>query len=42
VDFVTIFGGLTNGDLALKFVCFGVDGVTVFQGLNISLTIQMT
>jgi hypothetical protein len=42
VDFVTIFGGLTNGDLTLKFVCFGVDGVTVFQGSNISLTIQMT
>jgi hypothetical protein len=39
---MTIFGGLTNGDLTLKFVCFGVDGVTVFQGSNISLTIQMT
>jgi hypothetical protein len=42
VDFVTIFGGLKNGDLTLKFVCFGVDGVTIFQGLNNSLTIQMT
>ncbi len=42
VDFVTISRGLTNEDLTLKFVCFGADGVIVFQGLNISLTIQMT
>jgi len=36
---VTIFWGLTNGDLTLKFVCLGVIAV---EGLNISLTIQMT
>jgi hypothetical protein len=42
VDFVTIFWGLTNKDLALKFLCLGVDGVIVLQGLNISLKIQMT
>ncbi len=39
---MTISKGLTNGDLTLKFACFVVDGVIVFQGLNISLTIQMT
>ncbi len=39
---MTIFGGLTNGDLTLKFVCLRVDGVTISQGLNISLIIQMT
>jgi hypothetical protein len=42
VDFVTFSMVLTNEDLTLKFVCFGVDGVIFFQGLNISLTIQMT
>ncbi len=29
-NFVHIFLGLSNGDLAFKLVCFGADGVILF------------
>jgi hypothetical protein len=29
-------------NLANKVVCFGVNGITIFQGLKISVTIQFT
>jgi hypothetical protein len=29
-------------DLANKVVCFGVNGITIFQGLKIGVTIQLT
>lgn len=32
------FGGFIETDLAHKLVCFGVDGVMVFQGGKIQIT----
>jgi len=29
------------GDISNKVVCFGVDGVTIFQGLKIGVTVQL-
>jgi hypothetical protein len=34
-----VFGGLLNMDIANK-VCFRANGVTIFQGLKIGVTIQ--
>lgn len=42
VDSLTTFGGLFNGDLALKLILFGANGVIVFQGLKINVNVQPT
>jgi hypothetical protein len=39
VNFITIIGGLFERDLVAKLVSFGVDGVTVFQGLKIGVIV---
>jgi len=41
VSCTTTFGGLCDGDLASKLVYFGANGVMVFQGLKIGVTIQL-
>jgi hypothetical protein len=41
VDFITIYGGLSEGDLASRLVCFAVDGMTIFQGLKTRVTVQL-
>jgi hypothetical protein len=38
---LVIFDGMPKANIANKVVCFEVNGVTVFQGLKISVTIQM-
>jgi hypothetical protein len=35
VDSLITFGGLFDGDLALKLILFGANGVIFFQGLKI-------
>ncbi len=42
VDFLTSFGGLFDGDLALKLILFGANGAIVFQGLKINVKVQPT
>jgi hypothetical protein len=42
MDSLPIYGGLFEGDLASSLVCFTVDGVTIFQGLKIRVTLQLT
>lgn len=34
VDFLTTFGGLFDGDLALKLILFGANGVIFFPRLE--------
>jgi len=41
VCFLIVFGGLLEMDIVNKVVCFGVDGVTIFQGLKTGVTIQL-
>jgi hypothetical protein len=36
-----VFGGLLEVDIANKVVCFRVDGITIFQRLEIGVTIQL-
>lgn len=36
-----VFGGLLNVDIVNKVDCFGINGVTMFQGLKIGVTIQL-
>ncbi len=36
-----VFGGLLEMDIANKVVCFRADGITIFQGLKTSATIQL-
>jgi hypothetical protein len=38
VDSTAIYGELSKGDLALRLLCFATDGVIVFQGLKIRVT----
>jgi len=40
VCFLIVFGGLLEMDITNKVVYFGVDGVTIFQGLKTGVTIQ--
>jgi hypothetical protein len=40
VNFITIIGGFSKEDLATKLVSFDVNGVTVFHGLKIGVTMQ--
>ncbi len=35
------YNGLSKFDLASKLVCFGVDGVTTFQGSKIGVTVEL-
>ncbi len=35
------YNGLLEFDLAFKLVCFGVDGVTTFQGSKIGVTVEL-
>ncbi len=39
VCFLIDLGGLSVVDVANKVVCFGVDGVTIFQGLKTSVNV---
>jgi hypothetical protein len=32
VEFLLLYGGILESNLALKLVCFGIDGVMMFQG----------
>jgi hypothetical protein len=41
VDNVLQYGGLSKSDLVSKFISFGVDGVSIFQGAKISVTTQL-
>jgi hypothetical protein len=41
VNFVHIFGGLFDGGLASKLVCFGANGVIISQGLKIGVIMQL-
>jgi hypothetical protein len=41
IHFLAIFGGMSKIDIANKVVCFGDDGVIVFQGLKISVIVQL-
>jgi hypothetical protein len=41
VNCTTTFGGLCDGDSTSKLVYFGANGVMVFQGLKIGVTIQL-
>jgi hypothetical protein len=36
-----VFGGLLNVDIVNKVDCFGTNGVTMFQGSKIGVTIQL-
>ncbi len=38
---LTIFGGMSKINIANKVVYFGANSVTIFQGLKISVTIQL-
>ncbi len=38
VDFLLTYGGLSKSNLASKLVCFGVNGVTTFQGSKTSVS----
>ncbi len=38
---LVIFDGMPKAKIADKVVCFEVNGVTIFQGLKINVTIQM-
>jgi len=42
MNLVHIFLGLSNGDLAFKLVCFGVDGVILFFSLKIGVRVVQT
>lgn len=42
VNFIHTFGGLFNGDLTSKLVCFHANGVIVFQGLKTRVIMQLT
>jgi hypothetical protein len=42
VNYINTFGGLFNGDLTSKLVCFHANGVIVFQGLKTRVIIQLT
>jgi hypothetical protein len=35
-----VFGGLLNVDIVNQVDCFGINGVTMFQGLKIGVTIH--
>jgi len=39
--FLIVFGGLLKMDIVNKVVYFGVDGVTIFQGLKTGVTVQL-
>jgi hypothetical protein len=35
------FGGMIKTNVANKFVCFGIDGVTIFQGFKNGVTTNL-
>jgi hypothetical protein len=39
--FKNLFNGILEPNLALKLVCFGMDGVTTFQGSKIGVIMQL-
>jgi hypothetical protein len=41
VDNVLQYGGLSKSDLVSKFISFGVDGTSIFQGAKIGVTTQL-
>ncbi len=41
IHFLAIFGGMPKTTIANKVVCFGVNGVIVFQGLKIGVLVQL-
>jgi hypothetical protein len=38
---LVVFGGMLETNLINKVGCFGVDGVIVFKGLKINVTVQL-
>ncbi len=38
IHYLVILGGMSKIDIINKMVCFGADGVTIFQGLKIGVT----
>jgi len=41
IRYCTIFGGMSKIDIANKVVYFGVDNVTIFQGLKTNVIVQL-
>ncbi len=41
IHFVVIFGGMLEINIANKVVCFGVEGVIIFQGLKTNVIVQL-
>jgi hypothetical protein len=41
VGYLLNYNSLSEFDLASKLVCFGVDGVTTFQGSKIGVTMEL-
>jgi len=39
IYYVDIFGGMLKTNFGYKVMCFGVDGVIVFQGLKTNVSI---
>lgn len=39
---LVVFYGMSKIYLSIKVVCFGADGVTIFQGLKIGVIVQLT
>ncbi len=37
-----VFGGMLEVDLVNKVLCFGANGITIFQSLKISVNVQLT
>ncbi len=41
VDVLVLYGDLTQENIASKLITFGVDGLNVFQGVRIGVTLQL-
>jgi len=41
IHFLVIFGGMSETNIANKVVCFGVEGVIIFQGLKTNVIVQL-
>ncbi len=41
VDVMILYGDLTQKNIASKLITFGVNGVSVFQGVKINVIVQL-
>jgi hypothetical protein len=41
MNFLMTQGGLKKKELVTRLVCFGVDGVSTFQGLKFGIIVQI-